>query len=227
MTPCSHFDCWQCNAHRETPAYKKQEADRLAQVLARKVAEEKRRSAAQGSVLGRLPAQGPKDHQKAYVGRVALEGLAARAGLTMDWNDGDPVFRELGSRTQWDDKSAGVDILREATDTIARNAATTLDEAVRKVVNATLETDLRVKEVKARQVLKANGASEDDIAAAETLLRWKPKEGEVIPFLAQPSIDITPVVNWQQKRYVQRVTDMVNARLISKTEAMRRINDNV
>jgi hypothetical protein len=95
------------------------------------------------------------------------------------------------------------------------------DREVRRKVDDMLRATLQSQEEVARQKLKESGASDEDIAAAEMLLKWHPKEGEPVPFLTpRDEVErLTSVVNTQ---LISETEGLVNARLISKAEAMRR-----
>lgn len=205
MTPCAHTDCWQCQGvHTER---------RFASAGA--VLQEAKNRLAAMEISPLLRSKGSRADQRTTITRSILEGLCERAGIVMEWNDGAPIFRDgakEGERTVLvakvkelekivADQKAGT-----VTEKVARSLAkaageqmdTMVSDVIRQSANRTLVADAVEHEAAAIQKLKDGGASDDDIEAAKTLLGWKPKEADIV---------IDP----------ERVQQMVNARLISKT----------
>lgn len=145
---------------------------------------------------GKLIAEGPKDHQKAIITRAALEQLAEKAGIAMSWNDGDPVFHDNGAienavqrydaaerqvRTEQvarlqdiiNKSEAGL-ISKQAANSLVASAAKSMDtmvnDVIKQKVDETLLGDIFDNEKRVKQQLRDQGATDDDIAAAEKLL---------------------------------------------------------
>jgi hypothetical protein len=96
--------------------------------------------------------------------RAALEGLVAKAGLSVDWNDGAPVIRDR----------SGINMTPgDIANAVGRSAMTTMDKMVADVLAGRAEDADR----KVKTALKATGASDADIAAAEKLFRALPEGG--------------------------------------------------
>lgn len=115
-----------------------------------------------GSGRVTLASAGRPGLETTTITREALEGLAQQAGLTVDWNNGDPVINAgpgIASRVS---PTRLVDL---AADGIAKGASSVMDDMVRRVMQ-----DVAAGK-KAKAALKAKGATDEDIAAAEKLLR--------------------------------------------------------
>lgn len=191
MGVCNHADCPQC--------YEKDAGKRDA-LAAQKVMKMKSDAKTDGLLkAGKLIAEHPRDHQKAYITRAALEALAERAGVRFDWNDGDPKFHDDGvndSEKRWDvaERKVAMDRIREleriagmqqsgvlsqqAANSLAKAASQSMDkmsgDGIKNAVNETLKEDIRVNEARVKDELRKQGASDADIAAAEKLLGSKP-----------------------------------------------------
>jgi hypothetical protein len=160
--PCLHVGCWQCEARSITEWT--------------------------GQIIGRLQSKyvapemfaalTPEDRETTKITRKALEGLAKRAGIEMWWNDGDPIFMEGGATKSTHERA--IDVIPQsdidaAARRIAAGAAQTMDEIVDDLLSQA-KTDLtKDAERKAREILKEQGASDDDISAAEALLKGVPR----------------------------------------------------
>lgn len=137
-------------------------------------------SSAPTNPVFRSPMAGPQGHvpvspntatpEITQITRAALEGLVARTGgrIRMDWNGGDPVFFD---RT---DINLTESDLPSSIQPIAR--------------------DIRHKQwdrafEKARRIINAKDASDEDIAAAEEILRWDPGTGKPMQFMRMERTD--------------------------------------
>lgn len=208
--PCDHPDCWQCAEGRS----RAQDMAAAQRLMAMTKAAEK---AGATSVLGAMAGQKPEDWQKATVTRGALEALAQKAGVRMDWNNGSPVFyddavHEMERRYMAAERSAmeekvkeleriaaqqrGGLISQQAARSLAEAAGQTMDtmvsDIIKQKVEATLREDMVANEAAVKGKFKQAGASDDDIAAVEKLLGGsvaKPKEAK--PFAYDSSSVLT------------------------------------
>jgi hypothetical protein len=197
LMPCGHPDCWQCAEGNAKLA-----DERAAQqVLAVKNALAK--AGARSSILGQMTGQKATDWQKATITRGALEGLAQKAGVRMDWNNGSPVFydediqnmearytkaqREVMDRKvkELEDiakkQSAGIlsqQTARSMAEAAGKQMDTMVNDVIKERVNETLREDISNNEQRIIEEMRANGASEDDIEAARLLAGWKPDIGD-------------------------------------------------
>jgi len=143
------------------------------------------------SFMKGVPAQGPGDTQKTFISRVALESLCKRAGIAMDWNNGDPILRdERGwkSAASWSSVTPAetraktfeeqVRIISESTEQVRVISESTLADDLQRSVDHVLKAKAKQAEEAARQKLRDQGASEADIEAAVTLMNWKPEAKE-------------------------------------------------
>ena len=212
-TPCVHEDCWQCDKAR-SDARDKAQAKRIL-ALETEVAKARRKANENAqSVLSAVPAQRAKDTQKAVITRGALEELARKAGVRMSWNDGEPVFYDDDvneSERRYnaagraiteeevrrlkrlaDQQKAGV-LSSQAARSLAQSAAQTADKMVSDIikqkVNETLREDILENEKRVKQRMRDEGASDEDITAAEKLLGgMPPQEATLLPEKLQSSI---------------------------------------
>lgn len=201
--PCPHDDCWQCEqAWQENEAKeRKAEAVKLAakikpmtaeeaeEILANRVAIPARQNAKVarprlGSALAKASSQKPEEWQKTTITRAALEALVNRAGLQMDWNNGDPIvfdndgwskIDQVGGRTIGQDAARSFDetvrgLVRKA---FADDFTATAPGPLSRAALDTIEKQREAYENRERQRLIDSGVNPADIAAAETLLRGK------------------------------------------------------
>lgn len=196
--PCGHNDCWQCNEVKQKAERKKHtspDCNDLCRVPcghslckdcfnhAHNEARMAARAAykSQGtSILNNLPAQGPGDTQKVAITRAALEGLCQRAGVRLDWNDGDPIFhdeRGWESAKSWSANGKGVPP-KTFEDHVRQLADTKLSEDLRKSLDQATRDRAKLLEEQARQKLRDAGASEADIEATVALMGWEPPKGD-------------------------------------------------
>lgn len=229
VAPCDHETCWQCMEIKERPDEMAKATRQRLQALAKDYETPKRRVVdPRKSLLGKLPAQQPKDHQTTTITRAALEDLADKAGIAMDWNDGSPIFRDGGTIRKMEEKYRAAEravleekvktlediaakrdagnLTQQAANSMAKAAGTQSDtmmsDLIKRKVEETLREDIRNNEAHVKQKLKDAGASDDDIAAAEAVLGWKPEgptEGQPFEKFLDPN----------------RVQAMVNAQLQS------------
>lgn len=202
--PCPHEDCWQCADGRQ------RRRDELAVQKLHQMDVSAKKSGA--SILSAMKGD-PKDWQKATITRGALEALAAKAGVRMDWNNGAPVFydddvRDMQRRFDVAEKKVMEEKLREleriaaqqqsgnltsrAARSLAEAAAKSMDTMVSDIikarVEATLQEDIEANEARVKSQLKAKGASDADIAAVEKLMSVKaPKPEPKLKF--QPELE--------------------------------------
>ena len=181
VTPCDHIDCWQCVDVREEAITK------MALNQAK-------------GLLSNLAAQKPEDYQKTTITHAALKALCEKAGIRMNWNDGNPVFHDDGTIQQVEraERNATKRALEEkvkaledlaakqragqveprVASSLAKAAAQQMDDMVndimRKSVNDTLKADAEANEARVVEELKTKGATDDDIEAAKALLGWHP-----------------------------------------------------
>jgi len=185
LTPCGHDGCWQCvdDFKAETERAVKARAERA--VKAQEVRSKKAIDILAGEVAMTQRVQ-YSENQTVSITRAALEGLIGQVpGLSMEWNGGypivirnepsGPVGRKLNDvHGAWVPE---VGVLAEAV-RISGTPDTHKRVSAAKEMQAEVERILREKakaeEQQAREVLKAQGASDDDIAAAADLLGWDP-----------------------------------------------------
>ncbi len=158
-----------------------------------------------GGLLSGLPAQKSSEYEKTIITRAAFEALCDKAGVRMDWNGGQPVLHdddvekytgawEAAERAERKlqmkqmerilQKQQGGLISQSAANSMAASAANAMDKTVsdiiRKKVNETLREDMHANEERVKAKLKEGGATDDDIAAAEAVLGWKPEVPESV-----------------------------------------------
>lgn len=116
-----------------------------------------------GSVFGgaRQTAKQRDEGGTVQITRAALEGLVAQTGgkVVMDWNNGDPVFRDGNGQNM---------TAADMPATVGPTKANAIKRLVRDAVTG--------KDGNARAALKAKGATDEDIAAAERILRLAPSK---------------------------------------------------
>ena len=187
MTPCAHTDCWQCQAvHTER---------RFASAGA--VLQDAKNRLAAMEISPLLRSKGKGADQLTTITRSILEGLCERAGIVMEWNDGAPIFRDMakeGERTvlvakiKELEKIVATQKAGTVSEKVARSLAkaageqmdTMVSDVIRQSANRTLVANAVEHEAAAIQKLKDDGASDDDIEAAKTLLGWEPKEADIV-----------------------------------------------
>lgn len=156
-----------------------------------------------------IPAPAKAQDQKTTITRGALEALCEKAGIRMDWNLGEPVFyddsiqdRERkyteAQRKILEEKvkelehiaaqqNSGI-LSAQTANSMAKAAGQQMNSQVsdilKRKVEETLVADAVANEATAIAKLKSNGASDDDIEAARSLMGWKP--GEISAFVADP-----------------------------------------
>lgn len=216
VAPCDHVTCWQCMEIKERPDEMAKATRQRLQALAKDYETPKRRVVdPRKSLLGKLPAQQPKDHQTATITRAALEELADKAGIAMDWNDGSPIFRDGGTIRKMEEKYRAAEralleekvktleeiaakrdagnLTQQAANSMAKAAGTQSDtlisDLIKRKVDETLREDIRNNEAHVKQKLKDAGASDDDIAAAEAVLGWKPEPENMRSFTPQEELE--------------------------------------
>lgn len=174
-----------------------------------------------GSVLARAASQRPEEWQKTTISRQALEHMARKAGLQIDWNNGDPIVFDASKWTRLDDFGKtrtpyGQNAVKEAADALGRNAARNFDEQVKRLIQKNLAEELQgsvfskavdeatadtmarqaeAEENRIRARMREAGVSDEDIAAAQALLGGKP-----LAFRNDDSIAIADI-----KRAIERL----------------------
>jgi hypothetical protein len=153
---CTHDDCWQCAEKRATEKVavmasmvEKARRERNAQTRRQidgPIDPLLRKSMTPGITVDRSFAQ----NQTTTISRTALERLCADAGLVLEWNGGDPII----CHREEDGTLTGRKLV-DANGVYAQEA-TSIPSAL--------------GDKRAREVLKAQGASDDDIEAAITVL---------------------------------------------------------
>lgn len=201
-TPCPHEGCWQCEEVIEeviVEHFRKRIDNRLME-LNRTTATIK----AQTSKFA-IPAPAKAQDQKAMITRGALEALAEKAGVRMNWNNGAPEFfddsvrdREKryvdAERKVLEEKvkelehiaaqqNSGI-LSQQAANSMAKAAAQQMDQTVSDILKArveeTLVADAVANEEAAIAKLKANGVSDADIDAAKALMGWRPDSSDFV-----------------------------------------------
>lgn len=175
--PCGHAGCWQCG--EEGVSVEDQQAAVALMAAADAPVSAKR-----------INADTREQDEVTTITRAALSGLATRAGLDMDWNDGDPVFREVDDPEIMREKAAAkrqVKVLEKklederqaraaerqalgAAQQIARSADEALDEMMSKVLNGRARDPLFTVPGPSVTFLPKLEGDADDVAAAEALL---------------------------------------------------------
>jgi hypothetical protein len=160
---------------------------------------------AKASILSAMSGKPSAEVQKTTITRAALEGLCEKAGITMDWNYGNPIFKDSGVRQDIadlekryaqaeravleekvkelqriaDQQRQGV-LSTQAANSMAKAAAQQMDtmanDVIKEKVEAQMRADAIANEARIRADMKAKGATDADIDAAVTLLGWKPDQ---------------------------------------------------
>lgn len=197
--PCGHLDCWQCEKVLKEEAEK---AVKAAQAKIAKASKTVYPGVPRSTTV--TYKQAFAEVQTTTITRAALEALCERAGLDVDWNGGDPIIREKKDKKGRHLNDVPRDPLAEAAQRIAEGAAMTMDRVVTEALKGLGPEVLRIsgipglhkqvsamdamraeverlakikadaEEKEARDILKAQGASDEDIAAAKALFDWKP-----------------------------------------------------
>lgn len=217
-TPCGHDDCWQCVDHKDAAAVKyiRERIDKRLAVLTKPTI-----------AKFAIPAPAKAADQKAMITRGALEALAEKAGIRMNWNNGQPEFfddsvldREKryadAERKVLEDKvaelskiaaqqSSGI-LSQQAANSMAKAAAQQMDQTVSDILKAkveeTLVADAVANEATAIAKLKAGGASDADIEAAKELMGWRPpsahEDDEALNDRMKALFAAGPVMSWDE-----------------------------
>lgn len=221
---CPHLDCWQCAEERE-----KHDALSKASKIAQ-LDQALRKTLPGASILGGLTAMKPEDWQKATITRGILEGLAEKAGIRMDWNNGHPIFHDADvqamdnayRRAEADHLAEKVKELERiaklqssgaltarAANAMAAAAANQMDsmvsDVIKQKVEQTFKSDIASAEEAAIQRLRDAGASDADIEAARELAGWKPEGMELA---ATP---VLPPENIRADAVLQRMKQEIEA----------------
>lgn len=201
--PCGHADCWQCEKIVAVEAEKalKDAAKRISKSPSSTTVYP---GVPRSTTV--TYKQAFAETQTTTITRVALENLCERAGLDVVWNGGDPIIREKDAKHGRHLNDVSPDPLAEAAKRIAASASTTIDQMVKEALKGPTPEVLRIQgipglhkqvdamtsmraeverlarikadaeEKEARDILKAQGASDEDIAAAKALFDWSPKK---------------------------------------------------